>query len=460
MEAPARDAGKANIILMNCDDLGYGDLASYGSPCNSTPHLDRLAAEGMRFTDFYMASPVCSPSRGAMLTGCYPPRIGFGSFDGRGVLFPGDPIGLNPSEITIAALLRDAGYATKIVGKWHCGDQPEFLPTRHGFDSYYGLPYSNDMGRQKVDDKWPPLPLLRDEEVMQEQPDQSGLTERYVEESLRFIREQRQRPFFLYLAHMHVHLPIYAPARFLRESRNGAYGAAVACIDWAAGVIMAELRRLGLEDNTMVIFTSDNGSRCRGEGGSNGVLRGIKTTTWEGGQRVPCILRWPGHIPAGSTCTGLATAMDFYPTLAAIAGCAVPTDRIIDGRDITPLMLSGGAAASPREAFFYYNRNDLEAVRDGRWKLHVRKSRQAIAELYDLRNDPGENRNVHADEPAVVARLTALLERCREDLGDEALGIAGQNVRPAGRVASPRTLTQYRPDHPYMIATYDLQERG
>lgn len=460
MEAPARDAGKANIILMNCDDLGYGDLACYGSPCNSTPHLDRLAAEGMRFTDFYMASPVCSPSRGAMLTGCYPPRIGFGSFDGRGVLFPGDPIGLNPSEITIAALLRDAGYATKIVGKWHCGDQPEFLPTRHGFDSYYGLPYSNDMGRQKVDDKWPPLPLLRDEEVMQEQPDQSGLTERYVEESLRFIREQRQRPFFLYLAHMHVHLPIYAPARFLRESRNGAYGAAVACIDWAAGVIMAELRRLGLEDNTMVIFTSDNGSRCRGEGGSNGVLRGIKTTTWEGGQRVPCIIRWPGHIPAGSTCTGLATAMDFYPTVAAIAGCAVPTDRIIDGRDITPLMLSGGAAASPREAFFYYNRNDLEAVRDGRWKLHVRKSRQAIAELYDLRNDPGENRNVHADEPAVVARLTALLERCREDLGDEALGIAGQNVRPAGRVASPRTLTQYRPDHPYMIATYDLQERG
>jgi arylsulfatase A-like enzyme len=460
MEAPARDAGKANIILMNCDEVGYGDLACYGSPCNSTPHLDRLAAEGMRFTDFYMASPVCSPSRGAMLTGCYPPRIGFGSFDGRGVLFPGDPIGLNPSEITIAALLRDAGYATKIVGKWHCGDQPEFLPTRHGFDSYYGLPYSNDMGRQKVDDKWPPLPLLRDEEVMQEQPDQSGLTERYVEESLRFIREQRQRPFFLYLAHMHVHLPIYAPARFLRESRNGAYGAAVACIDWAAGVIMAELRRLGLEDNTMVIFTSDNGSRCRGEGGSNGVLRGIKTTTWEGGQRVPCILRWPGHIPAGSTCTGLATAMDFYPTLAAIAGCAVPTDRIIDGRDITPLMLSGGAAASPREAFFYYNRNDLEAVRDGRWKLHVRKSRQAIAELYDLRNDPGENRNVHADEPAVVARLTALLERCREDLGDEALGIAGQNVRPAGRVASPRTLTQYRPDHPYMIATYDLQERG
>ena len=460
MEAPARDAGKANIILMNCDDLGYGDLACYGSPCNSTPHLDRLAAEGMRFTDFYMASPVCSPSRRAMLTGCYPPRIGFGSFDGRGVLFPGDPIGLNPSEITIAALLRDAGYATKIVGKWHCGDQPEFLPTRHGFDSYYGLPYSNDMGRQKVDDKWPPLPLLRDEEVMQEQPDQSGLTERYVEESLRFIREQRQRPFFLYLAHMHVHLPIYAPARFLRESRNGAYGAAVACIDWAAGVIMAELRRLGLEDNTMVIFTSDNGSRCRGEGGSNGVLRGIKTTTWEGGQRVPCIIRWPGHIPAGSTCTGLATAMDFYPTLAAIAGCAVPTDRIIDGRDITPLMLSGGAAASPREAFFYYNRNDLEAVRDGRWKLHVRKSRQAIAELYDLRNDPGENRNVHADEPAVVARLTALLERCREDLGDEALGIAGQNVRPAGRVASPRTLTQYRPDHPYMIATYDLQERG
>jgi len=308
--------------------------------------------------------------------------------------------------------------------------------------------------------QFPPLPLLEDDEVIEQQPDQRSLTERYTEKSIRFIRDNKENPFFLYLGHMHVHLPLYAPEIFERRSRNGAYGACVMAIDWSTGAIVDALKRYGVYENTLIIFTSDNGSRCRGEGGSNGVLRGIKTTTWEGGQRVPCIIRWPGHIPAGSTCTELATAMDFYPTLAGLAGCAMPTDRVIDGRDILPLMLSGGAAKSPHEAFFYYNRNDLEAVRDSRWKLHVRKSRQAIAELYDLRNDPGESRNVYAAEPAVVARLNALLERCREDLGDEAMGLAGRQVRPAGRVTNPRTLTQYRPDHPYMIATYDLQERG
>jgi len=395
-----------------------------------------------------------------MLTGCYPTRIGFGSFDGRWVLFPGQGIGLHSNEITIATLLKGQGYTTKIVGKWHCGDQPEFLPTRHGFDSYYGLPYSNDMGIQNPDDTYPPLPLLRDENVIQEQPDQRSLTERYVEESVRFIRDNRDGPFFLYLAHMHVHLPLYPAERFLRESKNGRYGGAVAAIDWAADVILHELKHHGLDDDTLVIFTSDNGSRCSGGGGSNGPLRGTKGTTWEGGQRVPCIMRWPDRISAGSVCREVATAMDLLPTLAGLGGAAVPNDRIIDGKDITPLMLSEAGAQSPHEAFFYYVLNNLEAVRCGNWKLHVRKGGEEASELYDLAADLGETHNVHDEHPEIVAELMARLEACREDLGDEATGIEGKNVRPIGRVDNPDTLTHLDPGHPYIIAMYDLKDRG
>ncbi|MGA1195004.1 MAG: sulfatase [Candidatus Latescibacterota bacterium] len=449
-----------NIILINCDDLGYGDLGCYGSTVNKTPALDKMAEEGMRFTDFYMASPVCSPSRGAMLTGCYPPRIGFGSFDGRWVLFPGQGLGLNPEEITIARLLKDQGYATKIVGKWHCGDQKEFLPTRHGFDSYYGIPYSNDMGRQREDDKYPPLPLLRDEDVIQAQPDQTSITERYVEESVRFIRDNKEKPFFLYFAHMHVHLPHYPPQRFMPDSQNGVYGAAVACIDWATDVLLHELKDLGLDDNTLVIFTSDNGSRARDEGGSNAPLRATKGTTWEGGQRVPCIMRWPGKIPAGQTNSELTLSMDFYPTFAQIGGASIPTDRIIDGNDIRPLMFAEPNAQSQHDAFFYYKRKTIEAVRSGQWKLHIRKDDQEIQELYDLEYDIGETNNVYDQHPNIVKDLMAKIEACRQDIGDEAVGIEGQNIRPVGRVENPDTLTHYDPDHPYFIAMYDLPQRG
>lgn len=461
-----QQAPKPNIILINCDDLGYGDLGCYGSTRNKTPHLDRMAAEGVQFTDFYMGSPVCSPSRSAMLTGCYPPRIGMADFNGRWVLFPGDPLGLNPHEVTVASLLKQEGYATKLVGKWHCGDQPEFLPTRHGFDSYYGIPYSNDMGLQYTTDTYPPLPLLRDEEVIQAQPDQAALTERYVEECVRFIRDNREQPFFLYFAHMYVHLPIYPPDRFLRESANGRYGAAVAAIDWSVGVLLHELNQLGLDENTLVIFTSDNGSRARDEGGSNEPLRGYKGTTWEGGQRVPCLMRWPAQILAGRVCRAVATAMDLCPTLAILGGAAIPTDRIIDGQDIRPLMQAEADAASPHAAFFYYIMHYLMAVRVGKWKLHVGrmtfpdKQITSVAELYDLETDVGETTNLYDQYPTIVAELEAQLAACRQDMGDHVTGITGQNVRPVGCVDAPRTLTTYDPKHPYMIALYDLQDRG
>ena len=470
-------AGRPNIVLINCDDLGYGDLGCYGATQNDTPVLDRMAAEGTRFTDFYMASPVCSPSRAALLTGCYPPRIGFGDLDGLGVLFPGHRLGLHPDEITIARILADAGYATKLVGKWHCGDQPPFLPLRHGFEGYYGIPYSNDMGRQHWPEdlppfaelladmglhlptpEMPPLPLLLDDEVLEAQPDQTSLTARFVEESVRFIRDNRERPFFLYLAHIYVHVPIYVQERFARSSRNGPYGAAVASVDWAAGVLFSELRRLGLDDDTLVIFTSDNGSRGK-DGGSNTPLRGQKGTTWEGGMRVPCVVRWPGRVPAGSVSGTLATAMDLLPTLASLAGAAVPADRTIDGRDISEVLL-GREQTSPHDAFFYYRGNDLEAVRSGRWKLHLAKRGEPAERLYDLEEDVGEREDVHDHHPEVVARLSGLADEARHDLGDARLGMAGAGVRPVGQVDHAVPLTSFDPDHPYYLAEYDLSDRG
>jgi arylsulfatase A len=457
---------RPNVVLINCDDLGYGDLGCYGSPLHATPALDRMAAEGLRLGSFYMASPVCSPSRGAMMTGCYPPRIGFGDFDGLPVLFPGQPVGLPPSEMSLGRLLSDAGYRTAMIGKWHCGDQPPFLPRRHGFDSYFGLPYSNDMGRQAgtpTDEDghqrgYPPLPLLLDDDVLEQQPDQASLTVRYVAEAVRFIRQPADRPFFLYFAHMYVHLPIYVQERFSKASHNGAYGAAVETIDWVTAVILHELHASGLDESTIVVFTSDNGSRAR-DGGSNAPLRGAKGTTWEGGMRVPCIVRWPGRVAPGRTTDELATSLDLFPTLAALCGAEVPSDRTIDGVDISAALLDEGAA-SPREAFWYYFMNHLEAVRAGPWKLHVAKGGAAVTELYDVVDDPGESVDRAPDLPDVVARLEGIADEARRSLGDARLGIVGDDVRPLGRIADPVPLTTYDRAHPYYAAEYDLPHRG
>lgn len=456
---------KPNILYVNCDDLGYGDLGCYGSVLNRTPAIDSLAKEGTRFTNFYAASPLCTPSRGALMTGCFPPRIGFSSFDGKVVLMPGQGIGLNRSEMTLPRMLKSVGYETMIIGKWHCGDQPEFLPKNYGFDHYYGLPYSNDMGRQsrtwgialeELDKRYPPLPLIADDEVVEQQPDQSGLIERYVEQAIRFIRHH-EGPFFLYFAPLQVHLPLYAPERFVRESRNGDFGACVECVDWAVSVMVDELKRQGLYENTMIIFTSDNGSRGD-HGASNGVLRGSKGTTWEGGQRVPCIVRWEGHIPAGRECHSLAGNLDFLPTFAALTGSKLG-ELPIDGVDIGPALFEEGNPCV-RNDFYYYYTDILEAVRSGDWKLHFRKEGKSFSALYNLCEDPGESTDRSGEYPEVLERLNGLAKQCREQLGDAAVGEPGREVRKPDRVNSPHMLTGYEPTHPYIIALYDKQEDG
>lgn len=447
-----------NIILINADDLGYGDLGCFGSPVHRTPNLDRMAAEGVRLTEFYASASVCTPSRASLMTGCYPGRV---SMDRGGVLFPGDAWGLHPDERTVADVLRDAGYATKLVGKWHLGDQPEFLPTRHGFDSYFGLPYSNDMVPDlstMCPHRFPPLPLMREEGVVETEPDQSTLTDRYLAESMHFIDQsmERERPFFLYLAHLYVHAPIHAQKRFLMESKNGRYGAAVAHIDAGVGILLDHLERCGAADNTLVIFTSDNGAN-NWSGGSNVPLRGHKGTTWEGGFRVPCICRWPAGFPQGTTCTAVTTMMDIVPTLAALADAEIPDDRIIDGRDIAPL-LRGETSESPHDAFYYYCGGELSAVRSGPWKLHVSRGGKVVRELYNLQKDEGESLNVYDSNPEIVKKLEGLMKTCREDIGDTSTENEGRNRRPVGQVENPEPLTSVDTLDPYLRMMYDLDE--
>jgi arylsulfatase A-like enzyme len=444
--ARARGADRPpNVLVILSDDLGYADLGCYGAPQIKTPRLDRLAGEGMRFTDFYAAANVCTPSRAALLTGCYPQRVSLGEVKRAGdanssrVLYSNSPYGLNPDEITLAEIMKSRGYATGMVGKWHLGDAKEFLPTRQGFDSYFGIPYSNDMT---------PLVFIRGEEVVERDPPQASIADRYTEESIAFIKKNRDKPFFLYLAHNAPHTPIDVPPAWRGKSAGGLYGDVVEHLDHNIGRVLDTLADEKLAENTLVIFTSDNGPwHIRGEQGGNATpLRAGKGTTYEGGMRVPCIVRWPAKIPAASVCRELATQMDLYPSLAAIAEAKLPTDRIIDGKEITDLLFAKPGAKSPHDAFFYYSGNRLSAVRAGEWKLKLRTTLQEETEygkidnpqtpiepkLYNLLVDPGEQKSVLKDHPEIVARLNDLAARAREDLGDARMGVVGKNVRPVG----------------------------
>ncbi len=422
-----------NFIVILTDDQGYQDVGCYGAPLIRTPRLDRMAAEGMKLTSFY-AAPVCTPSRARIVTGCYPPRVGLPN-----VLNANSDTGISDRETTIAEVLKERGYATGCIGKWHLGYQPKFLPTRHGFDSYFGLPYSNDMNR-KGNEAFP-VPLMRNEKVIERPAVQETLTERYTEEAIRFIRRNRTRPFFLYLPHTFPHVPLHVSERFRGKSKGGLYGDVIECLDWSTGQILDALKEEGLDDNTLVIFTSDNGPwLVKGnDGGSALPLRAGKGTTYEGGVRVPCIARWPGRIPAGTVCPEMAANFDIYPTLAKLAGATVPEDRIIDGRDIWPLLSGQPGAKSPHEALFYYRGNALQAVRSGRWKLILEHQPQGSKEttplaLYDLETDIGETRDLSAGYPKLVQRLQQMAEKCRDDIGDSVTGRTGRNCRPPGKV--------------------------
>ena len=439
-----------NVILFLCDNLGYGDVGPFGSTLHRTPNLDRMAREGRKFTHLYSASGVCTPSRAALMTGCYPMRVNLHrNAHGGGVLQPVEPIGLNPEEITIAEVLKSRGYATMMLGKWHLGDQPPFLPTRQGFDAYVGVPYSDDM-TPREGKNWPPLPLMKDERVIDAPVDRNTLTVRETEDAVRFISQRHERPFFLYVAHAmpgSTLTPFSSPA-FRGKSKNGLWGDSVEELDWSVGEVFAALRKAGLDDKTLAIWTSDNGAPVRNPPqGSNHPLGGSGYTTAEGGMRVPLIARWPGRIPAGTECAELATLMDLLPTLAAVSGGKVSERNPIDGKNILPLLLGSSGARSPHEAFYYYAQSQLQAVRSGPWKLHLplekRLGRGAKAtqdsnspRLYNVVNDPAEKENLAAAQGDTVKKLLALAEVARVEIGDTDRIGCGQ--RPAGWVGDPQ----------------------
>jgi arylsulfatase A-like enzyme len=444
-----------NFIIVYADDLGYADIGSFttnrGETAPRTPNLDRMAAEGTRLTSFYVAQAVCSASRMALLTGAYPNRVGI-----QGALNHTARHGINPSETTIAEVLKPRGYATAVFGKWHLGHQKPFLPVHHGFDEYLGLPYSNDMWPRHPQRKdfYPDLPLIEGDEVAALDPDQSQLTTRYTERAVSFIERNRDKPFFLYVAHTMPHVPLFVSDKFKGKTAGGLYGDVIAELDWSVGQILDAVARAKLDNETLVIFTSDNGPWLSygNHAGSRGPLREGKGTSFEGGVRVPFVARWPGRVPRGGVGDVPAMTIDLLPTLARLAGAPVSAERIIDGRDLWPLLEGRRNAPAPHDALYFYWGTELHAIRSGKWKLHLPHPYQSLEQagqdggpgkyvrkeiglsLFDLEKDPGETTDLAAQNPGVVKQLLEHAERAREDLGDSLTSRVGRNVRPAGKM--------------------------
>ncbi|MEQ9407491.1 MAG: sulfatase [Fuerstiella sp.] len=416
-----------NVVIIFCDDLGYGDLACFGNPVIATPHLDRMAAEGQKWTEFYVAACVCTPSRAALQTGRYPIRNGMCS-NTRRVLFPDSKGGLPPGEITIGRMLQQHGYATHAVGKWHLGHLPQYLPTSHGYDTWFGIPYSNDMdpvkhspkGRARFADpriEYFNVPLMRGEEIIERPADQHTITRRYTEEAVQLIRHNQEKPFFIYLAHNLPHVPLFVSDEFTDVSRRGLYGDVIEEIDWSVGQILQALRDAGLADNTLVVFTSDNGpwKSFRQQGGSAGPLRDGKGSTWEGGMREPTLFWWPGRISPGVVREPGCT-LDLLPTIAAVSGASLPADRTLDGYDLSAVLFDG--EASPRTSLFYYHGEECFAVRSGMYKAHFKTKTSYVGQqkaevhdpplLYHLGHDPGEEYNIAQDHPEIIEAIRSL----------------------------------------------------
>ena len=435
----AAPSAKPNIVILFIDDMGYGDIGPFGNTVNQTPHLDRMAEEGMVLTDFYVANTACTPSRAALLTGTYAHRIGMDGGKLK-VTFPGDSRGLNPNEITLAEMLGENGYATGCFGKWHLGDQPQFMPLAQGFDTYFGIPYSNDMWPLHTSKnpitkrKYEPLPVMRQDQAVAhvaDGVDQSLLAEVITDEAIAFIKKNQKKPFFCYIPHAHVHKPRHARPEYLKRAEGNVNRAHVEEVDDSVGRVLQTLKDLKLHQNTLVIFTSDNGPAS---GMSSGPLRGMKGgKKYEGHMRVPTLAWWPDTIPAGRISKEIGVTTDLLPTLATLTQSQVPTDRIIDGKDISDILLGKKYAQSPRQLHYYEN----EGIRKGDWKLVKKGSR---SELYDLSKDLGEKKDLSGSHPELVKELDRALQK-------HASNIAA-NLRPAGFAKHPKPILREVGDLP------------